>query len=149
MSSRKGLKQGENNARKGESTGGNKTVTAASQGSVSIGGNVSGSIITVGNNNIVGLQVEQAFSPIYKAIENHPNLSAADKTDLNGETQDLEAELKKGDEADESFLTRRLHNIKRMAPEILEVILATITNPAAGFGLVAKKVADKMKASAG
>jgi hypothetical protein len=29
------------------------------------------------------------------------------------------------------------------------VVLATIANPAAGFGMVAKKVAEKMQAEAG
>jgi hypothetical protein len=36
-----------------------------------------------------------------------------------------------------------------MAPDILEVVLATMANPAAGLGLVATKVANKMQAEAG
>ena len=34
--------------------------------------------------------------------------------------------------------------IQRIAPDILDVVMATIANPAAGFGMVAKKVAEKM-----
>jgi len=62
--------------------------------------------------------------------------------------QELQAEVAKGDEADEDFLARRLRNIQRMAPDILEVALATLSNPAVGFGLAVKKVAQRMKESA-
>jgi hypothetical protein len=36
-----------------------------------------------------------------------------------------------------------------MAPDILEVVMATIANPAAGLGLAATKVAKKMSEEAG
>jgi hypothetical protein len=33
-----------------------------------------------------------------------------------------------------------------MAPDILDVVLATFANPVAGAGMVIKKIAEKMKA---
>ncbi|HBY08693.1 MAG TPA: hypothetical protein DEH22_13260 [Chloroflexi bacterium] len=68
---------------------------------------------------------------------------------MKANVAEIKAEDEKGDQAEESFIARRLRNIQRMAPDILEVMLATIANPAAGFGMVAKKVAEKMQAGAG
>jgi hypothetical protein len=34
-----------------------------------------------------------------------------------------------------------------MAPDILDVVIATIANPLAGLGLVSKKIAEKAKVS--
>jgi hypothetical protein len=43
----------------------------------------------------------------------------------------------------------RLRNIQRMAPDILDVVLAALSNPAAGFASVVKKVAQRIEESAG
>lgn len=121
----------------------------ASGGGIAIGGNVSSSNIVAGNNNIIGSPgVQQAFyiNEVLRQIEARPGTSPEDKADLKAEVTDFQKEDAKGAQADEDFLTRRLRNIQRMAPDILEVVLATIANPAAGFGLVAQKVAKKMQA---
>ncbi len=46
---------------------------------------------------------------------------------------------------DESFLWRRFHNIAGMAPEVLDIIVATSGNPLAGLGVAARKIAEKAK----
>ena len=89
------------------------------------------------------------FDKLYAIVEQYSKLSQEDKADLKTEIEELRQELGKKEKANETFLLRRLRNIKRMAPDILEVTLATIANPAAGFGLVAKKIADEFRASAG
>lgn len=99
-----------------------------------------------------GLKANEAikiFESLFATLENHSTLSRHDKTDLRTEIEELRQELNKKEKANESFLLRRLRNIGRMAPDILEVTLTVITNPVLGFGLIAKKVAEKMKASVG
>jgi hypothetical protein len=129
----------------GVHTGGSDFVGRDKNTSINIGGNVSGNIV-VGDHNIVTTTGRKnAFAPVYRAIE-QSNLPAQDKTDVEAEVREIEAEIGKADQADESSITRHLRNVRRMAPDILEVILATFGNPAAGLGLVAKKIADKMKA---
>lgn len=105
----------------------------------------------VGRDKIVNAQtnITQSFTHIYTQIEQHPTLPTQEKADLKADVKELETELQKGDQADATFLERRLRNIQRMAPDIWEVILATLANPAAGFGVIAAKVAAKMKAAAG
>jgi hypothetical protein len=119
----------------------------AGNGGVVIGGNVSGSAIVTGNNNQISAQVS-FFRPIFQMVDSKQDLSPQDKEDLKAEIQELETEVGKGEQADETFLSRRLRNIQRMSPDILEVITTTLTNPIAGFSLIAKKVAEKAKASA-
>ena len=152
-------------------------VSAMGERSVAIGGDVQGSTIITGDRvhtgggayiggsvkveggDFVGrdqykttglsaAEVARLFEQLYAAIESRPDTSPTDKADLKAEVQELQAEVAKGDEADEDFLARRLRNIQRMAPDILEVALATLANPAVGFGLAVKKVAQRMKESA-
>lgn len=123
---------------------GRDRIVTAGDGSVVVGGDVNQSVIVTGDHNRIN--VNSKFSAIYKQVEEHPALSPTDKSDLKSELQTFEDEDKKGPESNEGFLAQRLRNIKRIAPDILEVAIATIANPAAGFGMIAKKVVEKMKA---
>lgn len=125
---------------------GRDRIVSGGAGSMVIGGDASNNVIITWNNNVVGV-VHNAFQPIYRAVE-ESKLPVTEKEDITAEVQELEAEVKKGDEADEGFLARRLRNIQRMSPDILDVALTTLGNPMAGLGMVAKKVAEKMKAEA-
>lgn len=125
---------------------GRDRIVSGGDGSVVVGGNVSGSVIVTGNQNRVN--VNSKFGEIYRQVEARADLPAADKADLKSELQTFEDEDKKGPESNEGFLAQRLRNVKRIAPDILDVALATIANPAAGFGIIARKVAAKMKAEA-
>ena len=93
--------------------------------------------------------IARAFAELYAQIGRYEALSLEDRSDVRAELQEVEQELQKGAEADEGFIRRRLRNIQRMAPDILEVVLTTFANPVLGLGMVAKKVAVKMKAGAG
>lgn len=68
---------------------------------------------------------------------------------MKSEVKELQKEDEKGQSRDETRVSRHLRNIKRMAPEILDVVLATIGIPAAGFGMVARSVAEKMTTGTG
>jgi len=63
----------------------------------------------------------------------------------------LAAEIQRGDESPkkQGFLEARLRHILEMAPEIGQVIVATLTKPAAGIALALQKVAEKAKAGSG
>ncbi len=110
--------------------------------SVVLGGDSNNVRITNINNRVAA---SSKFITIYEQIEDRADLSKTDKADLKTELQSFEAEDKKGPEANEGFLAQRLRNVKRIAPDILDVAIATIANPVAGFGMIAKKVAGKMK----
>ncbi len=63
----------------------------------------------------------------------------------------LATEMQKGDESPkkQGFLETRLKNIAAMAPDIGQVIIATLASPAAGVASAIQKVAQKAKAELG
>lgn len=129
-------------------------------GNISIGGGITGNFV-IGNNNTVsntinnGLSatdIKQLFDSVNTKIDALPQLDQAIKADAKEEVKDIqenitEAVTNKGN-LDESFLTRRFRSIARMAPDILDVIVATIVNPLGGVGVAVKKIADKAKEEA-
>jgi hypothetical protein len=134
-------------------TGGKRAINTGGgayiEGSVSTGGGDFVGRDQVKTSGLSAADVAKLFEPIYARIEARPNTSSEDKADLKTDVQELQVEVTKGDKADESFLSRRLRNIQRMAPDILEVVTATLTNPLTGFSSVVTKVAQRMKESAG
>ena len=140
--------------RKATSMGKSKTPkqNIKTEGGAFIGGNVSmgdkSKFVGRDDNTKYGFNdnhVNSLFDDLFKVIERHSKLSNEEKADIRSEIEELRQELSKKDKANESFLMRRLRNIGRMAPDILEVTVATITNPISGFGVIAKKVAAKAK----
>ena len=115
--------------------------------SVAVQGIINNSLIVAGDSKRI--HSSSKFSTIYKQVEERRDLTPTDKTDLKSELQAFEDDDKKGPESNEGFLAQRLRNVRRIAPDILDVAIATIANPAAGFSMIAKKVTEKMKAEAG
>jgi len=130
-------------------------------GNINVGGDVSGNIV-VGNNNQVsqvvnhGLSaadVKNIFDQLYTTVDTKTEIPSAVKDDVKAELQDVQAAVtqavEKNESVDENFLARRFRNIGRMAPDILEVVGATLKNPLGGLGVVLEKIAGKAKEEAG
>lgn len=114
--------------------------------------NIAGGDITT-NKTINGLStadIKHLFDQLYQSIDIQANVSSGDKEDLKAEVKEIQATIteaaQKNEKIDESYLSRRFRNIARMAPDILDVVVATLGNPLAGLGVAAKKIADKAKA---
>ena len=129
----------------GDFVGRDKKVVVGERGVV-VGGNVSNSNIVTGDGNLVNL--EQAFAPVYEAIERKA-LHPEQKADLKADVKEIEAEAAKGDKADEGFLARRLRNLRRMAPDILDVMIASMGGPVSAGTAILKKLMAKAKEEAG
>jgi hypothetical protein len=123
-----------------------KKEIGAGNGSVVIGGNVQGSNIIVGNNNTVSNQsinLVNFFDAIADAVDKQIALKPNEKNDIKAELQEIQTALEEP-ELDETFLARRFRNIKRMAPEIVEVAFETLKNPIGGVAEVIKRISKKM-----
>jgi hypothetical protein len=94
--------------------------------------------------------MKQLFDGLYTKIDANPEVLPADKEDIKAEVKEIQSTVtdaaQRNDKVDEGFLARRFRNIARMAPDILDVIVATLGNPLAGLGVAVKKIADKAKA---
>lgn len=113
--------------------------------------NIAGEDIT-SNKTVHGLSavdIERVFDQIYTAINTNAKTSHANKEDLKAEVQEIQSTVteaaQKNEKVDESFLSRRFRNIARMAPDVLDVVVATLANPLAGLGVAVKKIAEKAK----
>lgn len=123
-----------------------KPNTQVTQGGINITGNVSIKDSKIaGRDNIEKnvFNINISFAPVYHAIQENAALPPDVKEDLENNVKQLEQEIKKGDQAEPSFIQKRMETIQKMAPDIAEVVVATLQNPAAGIGLVVKKVIDK------
>ncbi len=108
--------------------------------------------IAAGRNAKAGISSVTKVSEVDKwceDMENHinaiKNLLPDDKTDLKDHVDKVANEISKGKKANSGRLERLLNSIGGMAPDIFDVTIATLANPLAGIGLVAKKIGDKAK----
>jgi cell division septum initiation protein DivIVA len=97
-------------------------------------------------------EIQQLFDSLYAAVESRAETTAADKEDLRAEIEEIQAKVTEAaqndEKVEEGFLSRRFRNIARMAPDVLDVIAATLGNPLAGLGVAVKKIAEKAKEEA-
>ena len=128
----------------GDFVGRDKNISGGA-GSVVVGGSVTGSTVITGSGNTVGGSTQNIFAPVYQAIQS-ASLPAQQKEDLSAEVEEIEGQIVKSEAVDESFLARRLRGVKRMAPDIFEILLAALNGPGAVVNAVARKVAERVKA---
>ena len=84
---------------------------------------------------------EQMESEI-KALKELP---VEDQAMLTQNIEQVVKEAEKGETADPSRIERLLNTVSAMAPDILDVVVATIGNPLSGIGMVIKKIGEKAK----
>jgi hypothetical protein len=116
-------------------------------GNVNIaGGNIATHQTTSG---LSAAEIKQLFDSLYTAIETRAGTSSTAKEDIKAEVKEIQSTVteaaQKNEKVDESFMARHFRNIARMAPDILDVVVATLGNPLAGLGVAAKKIAEKAK----
>ncbi len=90
------------------------------------------------------MHIQTSFRSIYHHITTRPQTSEADRANIKAAVKEIENEAKKGERANKSFLSKRLKNLQKMAPDIWEVVLATLVNPAAGLGTIMSKITKRM-----
>ena len=136
-----------------------KKNTSTKQTSVRVGNisEISGNVNVAGGNitthhttsGLSGAEIKQLFDGLYAKIEARPETPVADKEDLKAEVKEIQTTVaqavQKNEKVDEGFLSRRFRNIARMAPDVLDVVVATLGSPLAGLGVAVKKIADKAK----
>jgi hypothetical protein len=127
----------------------NKNISAGDH-SVVIGGDVQGSNIVIGSNNTVSnniVNLTPLFREIYKNLDAQKDIAPDKKEDVKAELEEIKTALEEP-KPDESFLTRRFRNLKRMAPDITDVAIETLKNPISGVAEVVKKISKKMSEEA-
>lgn len=103
-----------------------------------------GAKASVTNTNAVTSSVNWRVQ-INQVIDSAPNISQAEKEDLKRQIEKISDEIQKGPKVETGRLEKLINVLGVMAPDIFEVIVATLANPLMGIGLVIKKIGDKAK----
>lgn len=124
-----------------------------SQGGISIGGNVNTGGGAIAGRDIVNNYVtnenksevsHNVFAPIYESIQQISTLDNIQKEKLEENCKSLENEIEK-DNVDTDKLEKILKNIIKLAPDIFDVIISTISNPIIGLSTVIQKITKKVQ----
>ena len=113
--------------------------------------NIAGRDVTTNKTSNSGNveDIDRLFDQFYAAIEASAQTPRAKKEDVKAEVKEIQSSVTEAaqnhENVDEGFLVRRFRNIARMAPDILDVVLATLGNPLAGYAVAVKKIAEKVK----
>jgi len=91
----------------------------------------------------------QLFNAIYAKIAARPADPNVDKNEIKETVQKIQQEASAGEHANETKLGRWLKFLAGIAPDIFDVTVATLASPAAGFGMIAKKIAARAKSEQG
>jgi hypothetical protein len=86
------------------------------------------------------------FRELYKKIEARPLDPDVDKEELAETVRKVEQEAARGEQANASKVERWLKNLADMAPDILAITVACLTNPAAGVSTALQKIAARVRA---
>jgi hypothetical protein len=102
-------------------------------------------VVATGNVTIHQANTQtELFTQVYQLIDARKKFSQRKKEDLKAEMAEVEKAIKEP-KVDEDFVSRRLRNIGRMAPDIMELALTAILNPAAVPPLIGQKIAAKAR----
>jgi len=117
--------------------------------------NIAGGNITTHqtSSGLSATEIRQLFDGLYQALDRRAGLPSADREDLKTDVQEIQAAVtdaaQQDKKIDEGFLAKRFRNMARMAPDLLDVVAATLANPLAGLGVAVKKIADRAKEETG
>ena len=99
-----------------------------------------------------GAQVDELstlFARLYEAINNRPDDPNVDKEEIWETIQKIESESEKQGQANVSKLERWVTYLSSIAPDIVDVILASLGGPVSGFTAVLKKIAQQAHTQTG
>ena len=91
-------------------------------------------------------EMEELFKHLNRKIRRRKG-SQVDKTRLENQVKKIEAEAAKGSAADQGKLEKWIKTLANMAPDIVEVMAASLAGPVAGFTLVFKKIVERARAA--
>jgi len=91
-------------------------------------------------------EVTPIFEPIYSAVKAHPDINSAVEAQLKAELAEVQVQVARGDQADVEEMVHHLHNIGRLAPDILEIVLSRLADLAPrSRGVIQKAVLKVQK----
>jgi hypothetical protein len=118
-------------------------------------GNISGSSgIAVGrgarasvSRGVSGAELSRLFEHVYRQVEERPGTSAAQKSEISATVKSVHREAGKGARADTGKIEGWLKTLANLAPDILDVTIASLTSPIAGISAAVRKIAERARSN--
>ena len=89
---------------------------------------------------------ERLFELLEEKINARPEDPNVDKQEIQEQINQIKAEAAKGEEANPNKLERWIRNLAGMAPDIVDVMVASLGGPISGLTAVLHKIAARVKA---
>jgi vacuolar-type H+-ATPase subunit E/Vma4 len=122
-----------------------------------VNGNISGGVVVQGpdakvsvhNEGMDAKELSALFEQVYQKISERSEDPNVDKEEIEQKVKQIEAEAAKGEQADPTMLQRWLKNLDEIAPDIVDVIAASLGGPVSVFTVVFKKIVERARKQAG
>jgi hypothetical protein len=88
------------------------------------------------------------FELLEKKIKSRPEDPNVDKQEIQEQVNQIKAEAAQGEKANPNKLERWIRNLFGMAPDIVDVMAASLGGPISGLTTVIQKIAARVKADA-
>jgi hypothetical protein len=109
---------------------------------IAIGRGASASV----SQGLSGRDLDRLFASVYQAVQARPPEPGVNKEQITAIVREIQGEAAQGEQASPSKVETWLHRLVKMAPDIFDVTVASLTSPAAGIAAVIRKVAERVKA---
>lgn len=84
----------------------------------------------------------QYFIEVYAQIESRPDDPQVDKDEIRDTVKRIEKEAAKGEKAEPTKIKRWFASLAQIAPDIVVIVAAILTNPTLGVSTAVQKVAQ-------
>jgi hypothetical protein len=95
------------------------------------------------NTGVQAGELAAVFEQVYRHIAERPDDPDVRKEEIKETVGKIEAEAARGEQANQNNLQRWMNYLKDMAPDVVDVIVASLGGPASGFTAVFQKIARK------
>jgi hypothetical protein len=90
--------------------------------------------------------LERLFALLEKRLESRPEDPNVGREEISSQIEQIKTESARGEKANQTKLERWIKNLAGMAPDIVDVMTASLGGPVSGFTAVLQKIAAKVKA---
>ena len=115
-------------------------------GSINAGGRAKVDITQSSVHKTEEANFEKLFELLEEKIKVRPEDPNVDKQEIREQVNQIKAEAAKGETANPNKLERWIRNLAGMAPDIVDVMAASLGGPISGFTAVLQKIAARVKA---
>jgi len=89
---------------------------------------------------------DKLFELLEEKIKARPEDPNVDKQEIREQVNQIKAEAAQGEKANPNKLERWIQNLSKMAPDIVDVMAASLGGPISGLTAVIQKIAAQVKA---